>query len=1267
MKKKLFSIVLSVAMLLGVMPISAFADGETGDQTAQQNYPYLLSVPEDSSSYNIRTENGENFIVYDNNTFTNASGAGVSSNKVVYGKNLTYGESATGIPADTDLTDLATSYIAIRLKINDNSAAYALKNSLLAIWLTTAESGASEFRITLNSSTNTFRWLDLNDGSMMPFRPQGSNGNVDFVGNLDGYLLIPTAINSKITESYLKNYYTGMHFYFYEYAQSSSTKASSFKDKEVLIGDSFIVDDIAAFQASKTAGKVKYAPNGAEDTAYYGLRVAGYLSVSNGVFGKSITKKSADPTAQSAGSGSPVRGYTHITTLPNGDRAYALTLNTDLTYSATENGETVTKNYTSGGGSISMVNTYETSWGGYRNVDDGIPKDDIDLSKMNALAFRIATRDGSVENEQVDFTPEIRRQGSAGSRYGLVTGRISQGEVAFVDANTGAQSTLEVGANGNITVYGNIDGYILVPFERFGNFFSDTSDTSILYDTWGGNANSANSESVVGATKSEGYGLYLNSGFTNGKTLYAGDIFFVENLNTFAQYRCEKSEGGHTVVNVERVEPTCLNAGTTEGAYCSVCHKTISGQEPIAALGHNIVESTIAPSTVTAGYDRETCTRCGFEVRDNFVDTLGGANSTYGIGMFRFTGDVHNYTTDGTSTNADKLSEMEDVLAEGYVNTLFIATDELFEEKVALCREYNCKFWTGPGKFNSEIQTIENFMANVEVSVNKIKAAGAWDLFLGFNWDEPIWNGMSNEEFYIMTKSLYEKWGKRNFVVFALGSFLDGYGANYTTIQPEYMTYLTDAGWDHYYYDLRDEALTDEEQNAALASSNAKYGVNNQTAAEYYRWVHSEMMEKIDHDVNVWFFPAAYSAPSNASLTVDEGYWLAHLNYFAQLLSEQTKPGGLILYNYSASVTSPALEHRLPVTNLETGVQKLYPEIEKYYSYAARLKEIKQQFDASPVTVAKYQPIGVLDITKVRANYINYNAVDGFEYSIDGGATYETDGSFTSLTENTEYTIRVRETANGAYRDFTVKTHSLAPYASGLNDGASYAMNMQDTPFRYSTTYGWVGYGMSRNKLDTEFTTSGGSYLHVKSLAGEKFIEMKNNGDEANSSINLAFGDKERSKNTKGISDEIDTTNLTAFAFRIKTTGGTEDQVSAFDLYINSKRTSQTSTYPIQFVDKQTGAISTMTYEYGIKLTGNIDGWVIVPFEAYTDLDGNSATTDKEWIVNNLSAFQIWMHESNCTNHSASYSRWDNGKTLYFGDVMYIEDVQSFANARIPA
>ena len=1263
MRKKILSLVLSVAMLVGLFPVSAFAEGGS-EQSTEQNYPYLLRVPEQNSSYNIRTENGERFIVYDNSTFTNSQGVGVSSNKVIAAKNLTYGASATGIAADTDLSELASSYIAIRLKINDNSEAYALNNSLMAIWLTTSQSGLSEFRITQNSSTNTLRWLDLNDGSMMTFRPQGSNGNVDFVGNLDGYLLIPTAIySSRITEEYLKNYYSGIHFYFYEYAQSSSTKASSFKDKEVLVGDCLLVDDIEAFRNEKTMGKVKYAPNGAEDTAYYGLRVAGYLSVSNGVFGSSITKKAADPTAQSAGSGSPVRGYTHITTLPNGDRAYAISLNTDLTYTVTENGETVTKNYTCGGGSISMVNTYESSWGGYRNINDGIPKDDVDLSKMNALVLRIATRDGSVENEEISFTPEIRRQGSAGSRYGLVTGRISQGEIGFIDADSGVQSTLTVDANGAITVEGNIDGFIVVPFEKFGSFFSDTSETSILYDTWGGNANSANSDTVIGATKSEGYGIYLNSGFTNGKTIYAGDIYFVENVNAFAQFRCGQSAGGHTVVNSERIEPTCTEAGITEGTYCSVCHKIITGQQPIEALGHNLVSSTVTPSTVTAGYDRGTCTRCNFEVRDNFVDTLGGATDSVGVGMFRFTGDANNYG----STAADKLAETEDVLAAGYVNTMFIATDDLFEERVALCREYNCKFWTGPGKFDSELETIEHYINTVEISVNKIKAAGAWDLFLGFNWDEPIWNGMSNEEFYTMTKALYEKWGKRNFVVFAVGSFLDGYGANYTTISPEYMTYLTDAGWDHYYYDLRDEALNDEEQNSSLASSNEKYGVNNQTAEDYYRWVNSEMLEKIDHDVNVWFFPAAYSTNSNGSLAVDEGYWLAHLNFFTQLLSEQTKPGGLILYNYSGSVEKPALEQRLPVSSLETGEQRLYPDITKYETYAQRLKEIKLQFDATDVTAAKYQPIGILDVTKIRANYIKYNAVDGFEYSIDGGITYETDGSFTSLTENTQYTIRVREIANGAVRDFSVKTRTLTPYASGLNDGASYALNMQNTPSVYSTNYGWVGYGMSRNRADTAFTSSGGSYLHLKTIEGERFIEMQNNGNEANSAINLAFGDTTRSKSTKGISDEIDATNLTAFAFRIKTTGGLEDQQSAIDLYINSKRTSQTSTYPIKFIDKQTGEISTMTYDYGIKIVGNIDGWIIVPFEAYTDLDGDSTTTDKEWIVSNLSNFQIWMHESDCTNHGASYSRWDNGKTLYFGDVMYIEDAQNFANARISA
>ena len=642
-------------------------------------------------------------------------------------------------------------------------------------------------------------------------------------------------------------------------------------------------------------------------------------------------------------------------------------------------------------------------------------------------------------------------------------------------------------------------------------------------------------------------------------------------------------------------------------------------------------------------------------------DGAAQSDRTLGLNFCNFSTWADNYTTDGTNTNADKLEEIEDVLAAGYVNQLFVSVDANFEAVLALCEEYNCDFWISPGSFKSDRQTIENYMANTEVKVNRIIAANAFDNFLGFWWDEPVWaHGMSNEELLTMTRSLYEKWGKRNYIVFAVGAFIDNYGADCDTIAPQYTTYVTDAGWDNYSYDVRDSALTDESQNNAFANANAKYGINVTNAQEYYCWIHSELLEKFNHDVYTWFYPCSYVNNTHTG-PADEGYCLAHLNFFNTLLSEQANPGGLTLYTY-ASWSTPGIEQYLPVTNIATGTQKLFPDVAKWTTYADRVKELKNTLNSSTLSTLDGIPFGNIDITNIDHDSISFRTVSGYEYSIDGGNTFQTTGEFASLSASTDYTIRVKRTSDGEIKDFAVSTKSIAPYASGLEDTASYALKMPSNVSLYGSTYGWVGSTIARNIDDTAFT-GGSGYLHLKTINGERFIEVKNNNADGNSNIYLSFGDNERATSQKGISDGIDTENLTAFAIRVKTTGGAADQLSIFDFYINGRRSANASSVPIKYINKNALEVTNLTYSSGINITGNIDGWLVIPFAAYQDLDGNSSTTNLEWITNNISNIQIWQHESGCS-HGASASSWDN-KNWYIGDVMYVEDIDTFTSSRL--
>ncbi len=643
--------------------------------------------------------------------------------------------------------------------------------------------------------------------------------------------------------------------------------------------------------------------------------------------------------------------------------------------------------------------------------------------------------------------------------------------------------------------------------------------------------------------------------------------------------------------------------------------------------------------------------------------------SKLGFNMCVFPRWADNYTTDGVNTAADRLEEAEDVLAAGYVNQTFLAVDENFEKMMALSEKYDCQFWIGASAFHSETRTIDNYIAGIEVTVNRIIAAGQWDNFLGFWWDEPVWaHGQSNEDLYTMTKALYEKWGKRNYIVFAIGAFIDNYGADCDTIAPAFTTYITDAGWDNYGQDVGDEAVAAQRADPdRFKKHNEKYGTNIKDGREYYRWVNSEMLEKFNHDVKVWFYPCTYLRTASTT----EKYCLDHLNFFSDLLMQQENPGGLTLYTYPNWSTA-ALESFLPITNLKTGTQKLFPGVAKWETFAKRQKELCKEYSKIEIEENQEIPFGHLNVTEVTKSSITFQAEEGYSYSISGGE-FKKANKFSNLEPYTRYTIMVRRDSDKKTKNFKIVTDPDKPYETGYNDKANYAMKIPSLIKNYSSTFGYIGSTISRNIDDTDFYKDedgkykSDGYMPIKIVDGERFIRIITRGGDGNAVINFAFGDEWRIKSDVGFSSGMSIKDPSAFAIRMKTTGGSNDQLSIFDFYIScingQKRTDNAKNYPIKYYDIKTKKVSTLTYKGGINITGNIDGWLIIPFNAYNDLDGDAATTNLESIKAKMNAFQIWLHEGSGCKHGGSKSSWTD-KNWYLGDILYIEDEDSFVKGR---
>ena len=564
------------------------------------------------------------------------------------------------------------------------------------------------------------------------------------------------------------------------------------------------------------------------------------------------------------------------------------------------------------------------------------------------------------------------------------------------------------------------------------------------------------------------------------------------------------------------------------------------------------------------------------------------SNEETGIAFYHFSTWANTYgdpdgvgdTSNPSSTTAeDKLVEIEAVLRQGYVNTIMAyMEDGTFEEVVKLCRKYDCKFWFYTNYFDSSSQAIDDYIKSIANVVSKIKAADAWDLFLGFHWDEPFSKGsMTNDDFLLMTEKVYKAYQKRIFTVFNTSVLHENLKSSTSIEIPQTyaLKYVTDAGWDNYAFDL---TSTGTQQNNKISEIAGKVGGTFTTADGLYRYFQDAMMAKFDHPVNVWLFPCAYQETSwNGYSRADEDYCVAHLEYFKTLLNEQEYKGGLYLYTYKSSSDRGGLNKYLPITD-ENDKQLIYTTTEKWTALANNIKAIKTAYET--------------------------------ENKIYTGVNYS--------------------------------------YASGLNDTASYFMNIPDD--------GGVAKGGDVNLgLHDRIVKDSGSDISITKDGDETFINLKLK--EANTAwAKFYFNSFDRTKSFTGLHESIDQTKLTHFAMRIKVTGRTAEEESYFRLNMDTTNANGGNRFEYDLsgaylIDKATGEITTQPWAKTgkFKFTGNFDGWIVVPFDAWTESSLYDDTNKKFTSTMNMITF--WLYGGDCD--------WVS-KSLSVGDIFVLEDADRF-------
>ena len=135
----------------------------------------------------------------------------------------------------------------------------------------------------------------------------------------------------------------------------------------------------------------------------------------------------------------------------------------------------------------------------------------------------------------------------------------------------------------------------------------------------------------------------------------------------------------HKEVIDEGKEPTCTEAGVTEGKHCSECGLIMLEQEEIPALGHDYEEKVTAPTCLEKGYTTHKCTRCEDEYTDEETDELGHSFTNY------VSNNDATCTKDGTQTaKCDRCEETDTRIEEGSI----LPHKEVIDEgKEATCTE----------------------------------------------------------------------------------------------------------------------------------------------------------------------------------------------------------------------------------------------------------------------------------------------------------------------------------------------------------------------------------------------------------------------------------------------------------------------------------------------------------------------------------------------------------------------------------------------------
>jgi len=305
-----------------------------------------------------------------------------------------------------------------------------------------------------------------------------------------------------------------------------------------------------------------------------------------------------------------------------------------------------------------------------------------------------------------------------------------------------------------------------------------------------------------------------------------------------------------------------------------------------------------------------------------------------------------------------QVKEFTEVVEAKYFNQYFLSTLDWEKTltEVQIIAKNGGTFWLYMG-FNSNYETEEKYKNLVQWVLDDLEKIGCRDLLNGFHWDEPYYNNYTLEDLHTQMKINYTVFGLRNFPVFGLSELSNiepqtsKNGNPMPHVTPEYSKYITDAGFDYYTVDVRENAAN----GGAYGYFSSMLSTPISSGKEvYYAW-EDKLKRDIGHDINLWHFPCAYAMPTWAGGVAEETFCMAHLEFMAEDILNEPYPGGVALYTYHTHTQShgrTALQERIPLKD-KNGNYTHFPQQVKWESYFEMVKKYYNIFSSTKTTLVK--------------------------------------------------------------------------------------------------------------------------------------------------------------------------------------------------------------------------------------------------------------------------------------------------------------------------